>query len=133
MTQRTHRSCVPTGRRITPTAPIPPIVSIVPIPPITLISPIAQIIPTPPIAQTHSDTSDDSDRSDHSDHQQPTAKKKESPDRYRTYLRTLQWERRLPTLPILLSTIGAIGLNCSVRNGKRWIPNAITTLMGRHT
>ena len=57
-------------------------------------------------------------------------KKRESPDRYRTYLRTLQWERRLPTLPILLSTIGAIGLNCSVRNGKRWIPNAITTLMG---
>ena len=62
--------------------------------------------------------------------QEPTAQKKESPDRYRTYLRTLQWERRLPTLPILLSTIGAIGLNCSVRNGKRWIPNAITTLMG---
>ncbi len=25
------------------------------------------------------------------------------------------------------STIGAIGLNFSVRNGKRWIPNAITT------
>ena len=27
------------------------------------------------------------------------------------------------------STIGAIGLNFSVRNGKRWIPNAITTLI----
>ena len=26
------------------------------------------------------------------------------------------------------STIGAIGLNFSVRNGKRWIPNATTTL-----
>ena len=25
------------------------------------------------------------------------------------------------------STIGAIGLNFSVRNGKRWIPNAIAT------
>ena len=25
------------------------------------------------------------------------------------------------------STIGAIGLNCSVRNGKRWNPDAITT------
>ncbi len=28
---------------------------------------------------------------------------------------------------IVCSTIGAIGLNFSVRNGKRWNPNAITT------
>ena len=27
------------------------------------------------------------------------------------------------------STIGAIGLNFSVRNGKRWIPDAIATLI----
>ena len=30
-------------------------------------------------------------------------------------------------LSLRTSTIGAIGLNFSVRNGKRWIPNAITT------
>ena len=36
--------------------------------------------------------------------------------------------RRLPTLPHLrCSTIGVDGLNCSVRNGKRWDPIAITT------
>ena len=29
------------------------------------------------------------------------------------------------------STIGAIGLNFSVRNGKRWIPNAITALISK--
>ena len=29
----------------------------------------------------------------------------------------------------LRSTIGVIGLNCSVRDGKRWIPNAIATLI----
>ena len=34
---------------------------------------------------------------------------------------------RLPTLPLLRSTIGTIGLNFSVRNGKRWNPNVITT------
>ena len=38
-------------------------------------------------------------------------------------------KRRLPTLPLLRSTIGVIGLNFSVRDGKRWNPNAITTLM----
>ena len=27
------------------------------------------------------------------------------------------------------STIGACGLNCSVRNGKRWIPAAITAVV----
>ncbi len=42
----------------------------------------------------------------------------------------LKKRRRLPTLPLLRSTIGAIGLNFSVRNGKRWIPDAITTLIG---
>ena len=38
-------------------------------------------------------------------------------------------KRRLPTLPLLRSTIGVVGLNFSVRNGKRWNPNAITTLI----
>ncbi len=38
------------------------------------------------------------------------------------------WRR--PTLPRVCSTIGAIGLNFSVRNGKRWNPNAITTRIG---
>ena len=31
-------------------------------------------------------------------------------------------KRRLPTLPLLRSTIGVTGLNFSVRNGKRWNP-----------
>src|SRR5690554_5193690 len=35
--------------------------------------------------------------------------------------------RRRPTLPLLRSTIGAAGLNFSVRNGKRWDPCAVTT------
>ena len=58
-----------------------------------------------------SNTSDHSDHSDHSDpadSQQLTAnskKERESSDRYHTYLRTLQWERRLPTLPILLLSL----------------------------
>ena len=47
-----HRSCVPTGRRITPTAPIPPIVSIVPIPPITPITLITLIAPITPITNS---------------------------------------------------------------------------------
>ncbi len=34
---------------------------------------------------------------------------------------------RRPTLPLLRSTIGAAGLNFSVRNGKRWDPCAIAT------
>ena len=38
-------------------------------------------------------------------------------------------QRRLPTLPRVCSTIGAGGLNCSVRNGKRWDPATIATLM----
>ena len=36
-------------------------------------------------------------------------------------------KRRLPTLPRVCSTIGAGGLNFSVRNGKRWNPATITT------
>ena len=39
----------------------------------------------------------------------------------------IKWQR--PTLPHLCSTIGAIRLNFSVRNGKRWNPHAITTLV----
>ena len=38
-------------------------------------------------------------------------------------------KRRLPTLPRVCSTIGAGGLNCSVRNGKRWDPATIATSM----
>ena len=38
-----------------------------------------------------------------------------------------KWQR--PTLPLLRSTIGATRLNFSVRNGKRWNPCAITTLI----
>ena len=38
-------------------------------------------------------------------------------------------KRRLPTLPLLRSTIGVARLNFSVRDGKRWIPRAITTLI----
>ena len=38
-------------------------------------------------------------------------------------------KRRLPTLPLLRSTIGVTGLNFSVRNGKRWNPDAIVTLI----
>ena len=44
-------------------------------------------------------------------------------------LNRLPLKRRLPTLPLLRSTIGVTRLNFSVRNGKRWIPRAITTLM----
>ena len=33
----------------------------------------------------------------------------------------------------LRSTIGVTGLNFSVRNGKRWIPGAITTLISRQS
>ena len=39
----------------------------------------------------------------------------------------LSKKRRLPTLPRVCSTIGAGGLNFSVRNGKRWNPATITT------
>ena len=41
-------------------------------------------------------------------------------------------KRRLPTLPLLRSTIGVTGLNFSVRNGKRWNPGAIATGNGGH-
>ena len=39
-----------------------------------------------------------------------------------------QQKWRLPTLPRVCSTIGASGLNFSVRDGKRWDPAAITAL-----
>ena len=45
------------------------------------------------------------------------------------YFESLTLKRRLSTLPLLRSTIDVVGLNFSVRNGKRWIPNAITTLI----
>ena len=40
-------------------------------------------------------------------------------------------KRRLPTLPRVCSTIGAGGLNFSVRNGKRWNPATVATLIWR--
>src|SRR5690554_5257609 len=43
------------------------------------------------------------------------------------FLRMSFKDRRRPTLPLLRSTIGAAGLNFSVRNGKRWDPCAVTT------
>lgn len=43
----------------------------------------------------------------------------------------LKIKRRRPTLPLLRSTIGATRLNFSVRDGKRWDPCAITTLINR--
>ena len=36
-------------------------------------------------------------------------------------------KRRLPTLPLVRSTIGVTKLNFSVRNGKRWNLRAIVT------
>ena len=45
------------------------------------------------------------------------------------YLEALLLKRRLPTLPLLRSTIGVTKLNFSVRNGKRWNLRAIVTLM----
>ena len=44
----------------------------------------------------------------------------------------LKKRRRLPTLPRVCSTIGAGGLNFSVRNGKRWNPAAIAALVFLH-
>ena len=38
-------------------------------------------------------------------------------------------KRRLPTLPLVRSTIGVAKLNFSVRNGKRWNLRAIVTLI----
>ena len=40
----------------------------------------------------------------------------------------LPWEAASYSPALYCSTIGADGLNFSVRNGKRWIPAAITTL-----
>ena len=45
------------------------------------------------------------------------------------YLEASLLKRRLPTLPLLRSTIGVTKLNFSVRNGKRWNLRAIVTLM----
>ena len=42
-------------------------------------------------------------------------------------LSSKSWRR--PTLPRVCSTIGADGLNFSVRNGKRWNPDAITAII----
>ena len=42
-------------------------------------------------------------------------------------LSSKSWRR--PTLPRICSTIGADGLNFSVRNGKRWNPDAIATII----
>ena len=52
--------------------------------------------------------------------------KQKSPSRFLSKGFSLK-KRRLPTLPRVCSTIGAGGLNFSVRNGKRWNPATITT------
>ena len=56
-----------------------------------------------------------------------TQTKKDS--RPREWTGVFNHKRRLPTLPLLRSTIGVARLNFSVRDGKRWIPRAITTLI----
>ena len=56
----------------------------------------------------------------------PRAQKKERRDRTRVSDLSSQKDGGY-LLSLRTSTIGAIGLNFSVRNGKRWIPNAITT------
>ena len=56
-------------------------------------------------------------------------KKKSFPNFYAQETLSVKEKRRLPTLPRVCSTIGAGGLNCSVRNGKRWDPATIATLM----
>ena len=54
---------------------------------------------------------------------------KSFPNFYAQETLSVKEKRRLPTLPRVCSTIGAGGLNCSVRNGKRWDPATIATLM----
>ena len=53
-------------------------------------------------------------------------RKQESPCIFRYKGFSLK-KRRLPTLPLLRSTIGVTELNFSVRNGKRWNLSAIVT------
>ena len=55
--------------------------------------------------------------------------KESFPNFYAQETLSVKEKRRLPTLPRVCSTIGAGGLNCSVRNGKRWDPATIATLM----
>ena len=56
----------------------------------------------------------------------PTVQTQQSPESLSSLEACLvKWRR--PTLPRVCSTIGAVGLNFSVRNGKRWNPVAITT------
>ena len=55
----------------------------------------------------------------------PPSKRNKAPSLFRVSRLVVKWRR--PTLPRVCSTIGAVGLNFSVRNGKRWNPVAITT------
>ena len=57
--------------------------------------------------------------------QTPPSKRNKAPSLFRVSRLVVKWRR--PTLPRVCSTIGAVGLNFSVRNGKRWNPVAITT------
>ena len=66
-----------------------------------------------------------SDLSDSSDSSNGLQKREERPDTDVSDLSSQKDGGYL--LSLRTSTIGAIGLNFSVRNGKRWIPNAITT------
>ena len=54
-----------------------------------------------------------------------SSKRNKAPSLFRVSRLVVKWRR--PTLPRVCSTIGAVGLNFSVRNGKRWNPVAITT------
>ena len=48
-------------------------------------------------------------------------------------IQTLKWKKAVTYSPALhCSTIGASGLNFSVRNGKRWNPAAVATWYGGH-
>ena len=61
----------------------------------------------------------------HSNYLSLSSKRNKAPSLFRVSRLVVKWRR--PTLPRVCSTIGAVGLNFSVRNGKRWNPVAITT------
>ena len=63
-------------------------------------------------------------------HRHPEAAAKTSPEGKKkspTLKGPGKLKRRLPTLPLVRSTIGVTKLNFSVRNGKRWNLRAIVT------
>ena len=57
------------------------------------------------------------------------AKQNNKKKKPRTYVQSFQVKVAMTYSPTnICSTIGAVGLNFSVRDGKRWIPNAIDRL-----